>query len=603
MSSGSSGGTASSSNSWSSDPLIGRVLDARYRIEDVLGTGGVGVVYRAEHLKLRHQVAIKVLHDQLGSIGELRARFEREGQALSALNHPNIVAINDFGIHQGMPYLVMELLKGRTLADLIDDDGPPEIDVAIEISRQVLRGLAFAHDRGIVHRDLKAANVFLVALPDAPHHVKILDFGLAKIYSLDEESASDPTLTKSGTILGTPAYMSPEQAAGSVVDVRADVYSVGVLIFEILTGRYPFEAATRADMLRAHMLEAVPTLESARPGLRVKKDLEDLVQRAMSKERRDRFASAGAMLEALDALPERAATFESDAPPAAVAAPPRERSEVPTVNIGSDAAAQEPLSAVPSLAPKTRWALIGAAAFFAIALLVVLLVAVFGPDKDAVDPEAGDVARPPVEQGAGMAEAPMNEPPVMVQAPEQPPDPEPETEQPAVDLVLDEGALDELPVHEPPAVLPPARDPFASALPAGLRRYHQRVRRGGNLSRRDRQAVVQLQRAMPDDPRPSLVLAHHFVDIEFYSDAVRRYRRAFTIDPSCRGDPRMFRDLVRIAAGGSGSQAATDAVIEMYGRDSLERLDAMLERESNPQILGGLQRLRNRIAELPEPTP
>jgi serine/threonine protein kinase len=599
MSSGSSGGTASSSNSWSSDPLIGRVLDARYRIEDVLGTGGVGVVYRAEHLKLRHQVAIKVLHDQLGSIGELRARFEREGQALSALNHPNIVAINDFGIHQGMPYLVMELLKGRTLADLIDDDGPPPMEIAIEIARQILRGLAFAHDRGIIHRDLKAANVFLVSLPDAPHHVKLLDFGLAKIYSPEAEGSTDPTLTKSGTILGTPAYMSPEQAAGSVVDIRADVYSAGVLLFETLTGRYPFEAATRADMLRAHMLEPVRTLESARPGLRVKKDLEELVQRAMAKERRDRFASAGAMLEALDALPERPAVYEpSDVPSAPIAVPVRDRSQVPTVNIGSDSAPAEAPPAA-SLAPRTRIALIGAAAFFALALLVVVLVAVFGPPKDdgiESPAEARDLAAPP----AAVRE-PAGDDPVMVEPADEPSAGEPSDEEtPAADLVLDEGALDEAPAHEPPAVLPPARDPFASAVPAGLRRYHQRVRRGGELSRRDRRAVVQLQRAMPDDPRPSLVLAHHFVDVSYFNDAFGRYRRAFQIDPGCRGDPRMLRDLIRIAASNTASEGATALIAEAYGRSALERIDAALEREEDPQTLGGLQRLRNRIAELPD---
>ncbi len=177
------------------DPLIGRVLDARYRIEGVLGAGGVGVVYRAEHTGLRRPVALKVLRHGFEDVSSLRRRFEREARILSQLSHPNIVALTDYGICEGMPYLVMELLEGLSLADFIDDGGAPDPHVALDIARGVLRGMAFAHGRGILHRDLKPGNVFLQSLPDEPHHPKLLDFGLAKLYIDDEGGEGEPTLT------------------------------------------------------------------------------------------------------------------------------------------------------------------------------------------------------------------------------------------------------------------------------------------------------------------------------------------------------------------------------------------------------------------------
>src|SRR5690606_36548179 len=182
------------------DPLIGRVLDQRYRIETVLGAGGVGVVYRAEHTGLRRPVALKVLRHGFEENAHLRRRFEREARVLSQLSHPNVVALTDYGIADGMPYLVMELLEGRTLEDFLEEEGPPPARIALEIVRAVVRGLAFAHDRGVLHRDLKPGNVFLQALPDDPNHVKLLDFGLAKLlFDEDNQSGEDPTLTKTGT--------------------------------------------------------------------------------------------------------------------------------------------------------------------------------------------------------------------------------------------------------------------------------------------------------------------------------------------------------------------------------------------------------------------
>jgi serine/threonine-protein kinase len=569
------------------DPLLGKVLDGRYRCEAVLGTGGVGVVYRATHLQLARPVAVKVLHGELGLIDELRRRFEREGQVLSALSHPHIVAINDFGIADSTPYLVMELLEGRTLADLIDDDGPPDPELAIAMVREMLRGLAFAHARGIVHRDFKAANIFLVSLPDSPHHVKILDFGLAKIYATEDgdEPLRDRTLTKSGTILGTPAYMSPEQASGSAVDERTDVYSAGVVLFEVLTGRYPFQASTRADMLRAHMLEPVPSLGAARPGLWADPALEALVAKSMAKERSSRYPHAQAMLDALDALPRPCASF--DAASAAKrnrpsSAPP----EDPTMPVSSDGnrpsdrPTEGPEANTVRLLGWRRHALVGGSA--AAVLVGAVLAAVTmsgGATRDTHD-------APPEAESAPSE-------PAAAQPREEPRDP-----------LLDE--IEEMEAAEaaagiepagdnPRAGMPPAIDPFETVLPQSVRRYHSKVRRGQALSRGERRELQRLQRTMPEDPRPTLVLAHHFVDINFLSDAIDRYRLAFEIDPSARGDARMLRDLVRLSGNRAVGDRASGLIDRVYGAEAVPEVERQISTTMEPEAIDRLMQLRNRL--------
>ncbi|MEM9070696.1 MAG: serine/threonine-protein kinase [Myxococcota bacterium] len=293
------------------DPWIGRVIDGRYRIEGVLGTGGVGVVYRAEHTGLRQPVALKVLRHGYEDIEMLRRRFEREATVLSQLRHPNVVSLSDYGIYRGIPYLVMERLHGRTLEDLLDAQGPPAPEDAVEIARSVARGLAFAHGIGVLHRDLKPGNVFLQELPDDPHHVKLLDFGLAKILVAELEQDGEPTITKAGTVIGTPAYMAPEQGAGQRVDARADVYSLGVLLFELLSGCPPFEADRRADLLRLHMVAPVPDPSSLRPGLVLGRDLQALLLKALAKEPSARYRDGKELLAAFDALEDGGATYQT----------------------------------------------------------------------------------------------------------------------------------------------------------------------------------------------------------------------------------------------------------------------------------------------------
>jgi len=274
--------------------LIGRALDERYVIDAEIGRGGLGCVYRATHQRLGKAVAIKLLHDRFGQEPSLRARFEREAKALATLDHPNIVLVTDYGIAEDAPYLVMELLEGETLAQRLTR-GPLAPADACALARPLLAALAFAHAHGVVHRDLKPANVFLQRQPDGSERVKLLDFGLAK--RTQTAGASDPTLTRRGDRLGTPAYMSPEQVGGDALDARSDVYSAGVIIFEMLAGQLPFEGEL-AEQMRAHLVEPLPPLPA-----KVPLALDALVQRALAKKPAERFANAGDMLAALGTAP------------------------------------------------------------------------------------------------------------------------------------------------------------------------------------------------------------------------------------------------------------------------------------------------------------
>ena len=295
------------------DALVGRVLDG-YRLVERIGEGAMGAVYCAEHPDYPDPVAIKVLHDDLGSIHGLRRRFEREARALAKMDHPGIVSIADYGMVDNVTYIAMELLRGDTLEDLLADHAVQPAR-GLRIVRGVLDALAYAHDRSVVHRDLKPANIFLVEGSGDERDVKVLDFGFVKFLSVDDLS-QDATLTRKGRIVGTPAYMAPEQITGLSLDVRADVYAAGVVLYELLADRRPFVYERRSQLLRAHLSEPIPPQAGVRAGLSVAPELEALVQKALAKDPNARFSSAREMLEALEALPAEPARLDVSLTPA-----------------------------------------------------------------------------------------------------------------------------------------------------------------------------------------------------------------------------------------------------------------------------------------------
>ena len=243
------------------DPRIGSVLGGRYILEELIGEGGMASVYRARHTLVDRPFAVKILRGELARDPTLRERLRREGRSAAALTHPNIVEIYDFGTtDDGAPYLVMELLtNGKTIRHILREEGAPPLGLTIEIAIQIARGLARAHDFGVVHRDLKPENVFVLEAADGRPLVKIVDFGIARTHQ-------DPHLTSLGEILGTPQYMAPERATSRDVGPSADLYSFGVMLYELVTGHLPFQSNNPTGFVLKHMYEEPPPLSQAAPG-------------------------------------------------------------------------------------------------------------------------------------------------------------------------------------------------------------------------------------------------------------------------------------------------------------------------------------------------
>jgi len=285
---------------------LGEVIDGRYRLDALVGRGGMGVVYRAEHVAIRRTVALKLLHASLAGIPELRRRFEREAAAIGRISHPNCVDVSDFGaIADGSLFLVMEYLEGRSLGDLLEDEHHLRPRRALRILRNVLAGLDHAHHAGIVHRDIKPDNVVLVR-DGNDTTAKILDFGIAKVIGAAQPEES-VKLTQAGVAFGTPIYMSPEQALGNPVDGRADLYSASVMAFEMLTGRPPFFTDDKLEVMSMHTTREPPAMDEALrdtgyPGARVPRAVEDLIRRGLAKRPDDRFATAADYIAALDVV-------------------------------------------------------------------------------------------------------------------------------------------------------------------------------------------------------------------------------------------------------------------------------------------------------------
>ena len=285
--------------------LSGAVLDERYRILAPLAQGAMGAVYRGERVGLGRAVAIKVMHAALPGQMSARERFEREAELMAKLAHPHCVSVLDFGVYDGKPYLVMELVRGKSLHDLIVAERQLHPRRAADIARQLLAGVAHAHELGIIHRDIKPANIMVSPKEALGDHVQILDFGLARL----RESTS---MLTQGIAVGTPSYMAPEQCRGEKLDARVDVYATGVVLFEMIAGRKPFVAKDPLAIVKMQLTEQPPKLGDFASGADA---LEPIVARALQKQPNDRYASAVEMAAAIDqAIPTRAQTAPAGVP-------------------------------------------------------------------------------------------------------------------------------------------------------------------------------------------------------------------------------------------------------------------------------------------------
>jgi eukaryotic-like serine/threonine-protein kinase len=308
------------------DALIGSVVDGRYRIDQRIGEGGMGVVYKAMHTALNKVIALKVLRGEMAKDAEVVQRFMQEAQSATSIGHENIIDISDFGrLKDGTVYFVMEYLNGTALSGLIKRGGSIPVREAVSILKQIASALGAAHTRGIVHRDLKPDNIYLIKRGELEHFAKVLDFGIAKV------GGASNKITRTGMVFGTPHYMSPEQAAGQSVDARTDIYALGVIMYEMFTGRVPFDADTFMAVLTKHMFEK-PQPMSNPNAERQLGALEQITMRALEKKPENRYQSMQELIEDLDRVAgggrPRALTPATPSPALADALEPRSKSEM-----------------------------------------------------------------------------------------------------------------------------------------------------------------------------------------------------------------------------------------------------------------------------------
>jgi serine/threonine-protein kinase len=346
------------------DPLLGVELH-NLRIEELIGQGGFGAVYRAVHTRLDTPFAIKVLHAQIEEQPDLVARFEREAKASAMLHHPHIIRVSDFGqLEDGRYYLIMDFLRGKSLKESLADKEAFSTERILTIMDALCDALGYIHNQQMIHRDIKPSNIFLSLEPgQQKEHLILIDFGIAAL-------VNDHSLTQPGTRLGTPTYMSPEQAKGQSdeVDGRCDLYAAGIILFQLLTGTPPFVASSHPEMLYKHIHEPPPSLKDIRPDVAWAPKLEAMLQTSLAKEPTERYPDAHAFFDALqDALNAQNATGPLPDPQTS-----------PTNHVLSDEMASMPTQTIPDATyhPPNRafpvlWVAVGAG------LLVCLLVSLF----------------------------------------------------------------------------------------------------------------------------------------------------------------------------------------------------------------------------------
>src|SRR2546421_1561489 len=302
-----------------SDPLVGQTLAGKYLIEKLIKRGGMGAVYLGKHVLMDKTVAIKVLHPSLALDDDVVARFSREAKAASRISHPHAVSVTDFGESEnGVVFLVMEYLDGTTLKEVIKTDGPMALERVVEIVRQVTGALDVAHQQGVVHRDLKSDNIML-SQTNGDDWAKVLDFGIAKIQQGD--GARDVDITAANLVIGTPQYMSPEQCSQSAeIDARSDIYSLGIIIYEMLAGRVQFTVESPTMIMMKQVQDPPPSILEARP--EVGAGLAQVIAKALAKQPADRFQTAGELSEALADAARASESSELAAAPPTVASVP-----------------------------------------------------------------------------------------------------------------------------------------------------------------------------------------------------------------------------------------------------------------------------------------
>jgi eukaryotic-like serine/threonine-protein kinase len=597
-----------------SDPRTGKILQGRYKIAEPLAEGGMGIVYRAERVGIGRPVVVKFLHTVLSDTPGIVDRFEREARATALLNHPNCVALVDYGLEDGAPYLVMEYVEGKTLADLLDF-GALSPRRSVHIAKQVLAGLHHAHDRGILHRDLKPANIMIIDTVGFKDHVKILDFGLAKLVGTVDGKRD---VTVQGIAIGTPGYMSPEQAAGLPSDRRADLYCTGALLYHLVTGTKAFEGDDIHSVLRRHREETPAMPRKMTPEAGISQALEGVISRAMQREPHKRFQNAEEMIQALAATPEGKAGSGTD--------------KVQAIRDGktpssSDSAtrAEQPQSRRGQKADVRRsgavglvvGALVGAGALAA----AVMFTPLGGQLVGAGSANKANATTKPVEPKKAEPQVKVEpkkaEPQVKVE-PKVEPEVKPELKEPAVPVIdlpssppqTDPALAKQIEeADEPPAGVddgskddaknPPAEPIGVPPLPAPAVKSIADVR--AMLKKDDRDgALAGLYRLRRSRPAPTgakaaeiaRLIGHIYYDRKWWTDALKEYRFACTKDSRCRADSALVGNTVKMLAADATFWRARKIITDHLGKAALPAL-----RSAAKNGTGDLKRRAQRVLE------
>ena len=504
-----------------------------------LAQGGMGAVYRGEHIELGRDVAIKFLHEWAATEPSFVKRFEVEARAMARLQHPNVAQVIDVGVVSGAPFVVMELVAGQTLYDLLDG-GPVSPPRAIELARQVLAALAHAHGHGVIHRDIKPANL-IVASSEFGDQVKVLDFGLAKI------AAGATGLTGSFAV-GTPSYMPPEQGLGGEIDARTDLYAVGVLLFELLTGAPPFVRDDPAEVIAAHRSTPAPRLSERMPGRVCSPELEAVVARALAKAPADRYPSAGEFARAVTAVPEATARVGAMTPPPMPILPRVD--DGGTMVLGTDALIPIASSATPpasaaAVPPPIEVAPPTPLPFTPPVRLPSPLIAPRGAPRP---PSPIDRARSWLRLRAPWQRVAILAAPVLLVI---------------LIIVAALGGSDAEPAA-PAAVSAGAPPPTAVVAEpsSGLEALRPRLR-GADTDDSDVRALQRLGVNEPGNAEIPLVLGQIYCARLWVSDCLPMLRKAMTLDPALRDDAR----LVRAAMYGLGNDRAHGEVRRFVVRE------------------------------------
>jgi serine/threonine-protein kinase len=374
------------------DPYLGKTIDGRYLVERSIGEGGMGVVYAGRHKVIDKRVAIKVLRGEMAADKDLNERFLQEARAASAIGNPHIIDISDFGtLADGCTYFVMEMLDGKSLSELVADaNGPMPVPRIYAIAKQIAQGLAAAHAANIIHRDLKPDNVMLISRGNERNFVKILDFGIAKV------GGGASKVTRAGSVFGTPHYMSPEQAAGAIVDHRTDIYALGVILYEMASGKVPFDADNFMGILTQHMYKAPVPIRALVPEIDVPAGLDAVILKCLTKKPEGRYTSMDDLLVDLEKL-------EAGVLPGAVH---EMMARSGGFNVPADyfrqSAMPAPVPASP-FAPKKRWPLYALMAAVATVVGVAGVIMMARSSSGKADTLATQVAPPVVPTAAAPA--------------------------------------------------------------------------------------------------------------------------------------------------------------------------------------------------------